>query len=74
MTVAEDLNPGEREPIHAVFVGRGGRLPARVRVLLDFLVEQVTQEVLDAERRRPGLPALTVPGAACDTRLVLATR
>jgi DNA-binding transcriptional LysR family regulator len=48
VTVAEDLNPGEREPIHAVFVGRGGRLPARVRVLLDFLVEQVTQEVLDA--------------------------
>ena len=45
--VAESLNPGEREPIHAVFVGRGGRLPARVRVLLDFLVKHVTQEVID---------------------------
>ncbi|MEO6016062.1 MAG: LysR family transcriptional regulator [Polaromonas sp.] len=46
--VAENLNPGEREPIHAVFVGKGGRLPARVRVFLDFLVAKITQEVLDA--------------------------
>lgn len=46
--VAEHLNPGEREPIHAVFLGKGGRLPARVRVFLDFLVAEVTQEVLDA--------------------------
>jgi hypothetical protein len=30
-----------------VFVGKGGRLPARVRVLLDFLVKHVTQEVID---------------------------
>lgn len=46
--VVEHLNPGEREPIHAVFLGKGGRLPARVRVFLDFLVAEVTQEVLDA--------------------------
>ena len=48
LPVAEHLNPGEREPIHAVFMGKGGRLPARVRVFLDFLVAEVTQDVLDA--------------------------
>lgn len=49
-TVAEDLkngrlvplleafNPGDREPIHAVFVG-GPAMPARVRVFVDFLLE-----------------------------------
>ena len=48
-TVAEDLasgrlvslldgyNPGDREPIHAVFAG-GPSMPARVRVFVDFLV------------------------------------
>jgi DNA-binding transcriptional LysR family regulator len=46
--VLEHLNPGEREPIHAVFLGRRGRLPARVRVFLDFLVTHVTQPALDA--------------------------
>jgi len=34
----EDCNPGDREPIHAVFVG-GTAMPARVRVFIDFLVE-----------------------------------
>ena len=49
-SVAEDLqrgdlvplleawNPGDNEPIHAVFVG-GAAMPARVRVFVDFLVE-----------------------------------
>lgn len=49
-SVAEDLqrgdlvplldawNPGDREPIHAVFVG-GAAMPARVRVFVDFLLE-----------------------------------
>jgi DNA-binding transcriptional LysR family regulator len=39
--VLEDFNPGDIEPIHAVFVGHGGQLPARVRALLDYLVEKV---------------------------------
>lgn len=34
----EDFNPGDREPIHAVFVG-GPAMPARVRAFVDFLVE-----------------------------------
>ena len=39
--VLEDFNPGDLEPIHAVFVGHGGQLPARVRAFLDYLVEHV---------------------------------
>ncbi|CAG8871047.1 HTH-type transcriptional regulator DmlR [Pseudomonas fluorescens] len=51
-SVAEDLqrgdlvpllearNPGDREPINAVFVG-GPAMPARVRVFVDFLVEHL---------------------------------
>ncbi|WP_462402432.1 LysR family transcriptional regulator [Pseudomonas sp. Marseille-QA0332] len=34
----EDFNPGDHEPIHAVFVG-GPAMPARVRVFVDFLLE-----------------------------------
>ncbi|WP_020185996.1 LysR family transcriptional regulator [Methylopila sp. 73B] len=37
--VLEDLNPGDIEEIHAVFVGRPGRLPARTRAFLDFVAE-----------------------------------
>lgn len=39
--VLEDYNPGDLEAIHAVFVGHGGQLPARVRAFLDFLVDNV---------------------------------
>ncbi len=34
------FNPGDREAIHAVFIG-GPSMPARIRVLVDFLVETV---------------------------------
>ena len=33
------LDTGETEAFHAVYVGQGGPLPSRVRVLLDFLAE-----------------------------------
>ncbi|GAA0213123.1 DNA-binding transcriptional LysR family regulator [Brevundimonas nasdae] len=36
----EAFNPGDREPIHAVFVG-GANMPARVRVFVDFLAEHL---------------------------------
>ena len=39
--VLENFNPGDREDIHAVFLGRGGPLPARVRAFVDFLAERV---------------------------------
>ncbi|MDB5656423.1 MAG: LysR family transcriptional regulator [Tardiphaga sp.] len=41
MPVLENYNPGDLEATHAVFVGHGGQLPARVRALLDYLVEKV---------------------------------
>lgn len=41
----EDWNPGDVEDIHAVFVGPGRHVPARVRVLLDFLAERVAQDL-----------------------------
>ena len=37
----EAYNPGDREAIHAVFVG-GANTPARVRVFLDYLAERLT--------------------------------
>lgn len=37
--VLEDRNPGDREAFHAIYVGRGGPAPARVRALLDYLAE-----------------------------------
>lgn len=39
--VLEECNPGATEAVHAVYVGQGGHLPLRVRVLLDFLVANV---------------------------------
>jgi len=39
--VLEDFNPGDLEEVHAVFLGHGGYLPARVRAFLDFLVDNV---------------------------------
>ncbi|MDQ6433565.1 LysR family transcriptional regulator [Mesorhizobium sp. LHD-90] len=39
--VLEEFNPGDTDPIHAIFVGQGGHLPSRVRAFLDFLVERV---------------------------------
>lgn len=39
--VLEDYDPGETEDIHAVYVGQGAHLPARVRAFLDFLVAHV---------------------------------
>ncbi|WP_207477139.1 LysR family transcriptional regulator [Arenibaculum pallidiluteum] len=38
--VLEDLNPGDREAFHAIYVGQGGLVPSRVRALLDFLAER----------------------------------
>lgn len=39
--VLDDLNPGDTEAIHVVFIGQGGHLPARVRAFIDFLAENV---------------------------------
>ncbi|SDQ91485.1 transcriptional regulator, LysR family [Rhizobiales bacterium GAS113] len=41
LPVLEHCNPGDTDAMHAVFLGQGGYLPARVRAFLDFLVERV---------------------------------
>lgn len=46
--VLEPHNPGDCEDIHAVYLGRGGPLPARVRAFVDFLAEAI--------RADPALP------------------
>ena len=35
--VMEEFNPRDTVPVHAVYLGKAGRLPARVRALLDYL-------------------------------------
>ena len=37
----EAYNPGDVEEVNVVYVGHGGRLPARVRALIDSLVDEV---------------------------------
>jgi DNA-binding transcriptional LysR family regulator len=39
--VLEKYNPRERMPIHAVYLGKPGRLSSRVRVVLDFLAARL---------------------------------
>ena len=50
--IQEAYNPGDVEEVNVVYVGHGGRLPARVRALIDFLAKEVdlddTLELLDA--------------------------
>lgn len=41
LPVLEAFNPGDKEIVHAVFVGPGQQVPARVRVMLDYLLEKV---------------------------------
>lgn len=41
VALLEDFNPGDEEATHAVYVGQGSHLPARVRAFLDFLAETV---------------------------------
>src|SRR6201987_2257776 len=41
VAVLQNLNPGDREDIHAVYVGHGGPLPARVRSFIDFLAQHI---------------------------------
>ena len=39
--VLEDFNPGDEEPMQAIYVGPSKHLPARVRAFLDFLAANV---------------------------------
>ncbi|MDF0577973.1 DNA-binding transcriptional LysR family regulator [Bradyrhizobium sp. USDA 3397] len=50
--VLQGYNPGDREDIHAVYVGHTAPLPARVRAFIDFLAEHV--RVSDPALKRTG--------------------
>jgi DNA-binding transcriptional LysR family regulator len=39
--VLEKFNPGDTEAIHAVYIGQGGHLPARIRAFIDYLAEHI---------------------------------
>lgn len=41
ITVLENYNSGETEPLNAVFLDQGKFLPARIRVFIDFLVARL---------------------------------
>jgi DNA-binding transcriptional LysR family regulator len=38
--VLEPFTASDSEEVHAIFLGQGGPMPARVRVFLDFLAER----------------------------------
>jgi DNA-binding transcriptional LysR family regulator len=39
--VLEELNPGDAQDVHAVFLGQGRHLPSRVRAFIDYLAREV---------------------------------
>lgn len=41
VTVLDEFNPGDIEVIHAVYLGQGGFVPARMRAFIDFLARNV---------------------------------
>jgi DNA-binding transcriptional LysR family regulator len=41
VVLLDAFNPGDMEPVNALYLGQGGHLPARVRALLDFLAERM---------------------------------
>jgi DNA-binding transcriptional LysR family regulator len=49
--VLEKFNPRDSAPIHAVYLGKAERLPARVRAVLDFLVEELAGDTRFRARR-----------------------
>jgi len=55
--VLEEFNPGDCEDIHAVYLGKGGPLPARVRAFIDFLGARIRIDA--AAPMHPGPPALS---------------
>jgi DNA-binding transcriptional LysR family regulator len=44
VAILDAFNPGDTDPVNALYLGQGGHLPARVRVFLDFLAERMHVE------------------------------
>ena len=54
--VLQGFNPGDVDPLHAVFLGQGPQMPLRVRVFLDYLVANVRLQRLEAGQATPDIP------------------
>lgn len=61
--VLEARNPGDREDIHAVYLGRPGPLPARVRAFIDFLSDRIRIDDTSLARGRDGKWKIARPAA-----------
>ena len=48
VTLLEAYNPGDIEEVHVVYVGHGGRLPARVRAFIEFLLASIDLDAVEA--------------------------
>ncbi|MEH2531004.1 DNA-binding transcriptional LysR family regulator [Bradyrhizobium sp. AZCC 1588] len=59
--VLEDFNPGDCEDVHAVYLGQGGLLPARVRAFIDFLGDHIRIDSVSLVRGRQGKWKVAVP-------------
>jgi hypothetical protein len=46
------FNPGDKEVFHAVSIG-GANMPARIRVIVDYLVERMSQSPGETSTGRP---------------------
>jgi len=57
--VLQNYNPGDREDIHAVYVGHTAPLPARVRAFIDFLADDIRVPDLGLHRTVQGKWRLT---------------
>lgn len=64
--VLEDFNPGDCEDVHAVYLGQGGLLPARVRAFMDFLGDHIRIDSVRLARS----PGKMESGCSQRTRLV----
>lgn len=47
LPILQAFNPGDIDPVHAVFLGQGTQMPLRVRVFLDYLVANVQLKRLE---------------------------
>jgi DNA-binding transcriptional LysR family regulator len=59
--VLEEFNPGDREDIHAVYLGQGGPLPARVRAFIEFLNDQIRIDGAILVRNPAGRWSIALP-------------
>jgi DNA-binding transcriptional LysR family regulator len=66
--VLEEFNPGDGEDVHAVYLGQGGPLSARVRAFIDFLGDEIRIGDLRLARGRDRQWRIAASGRAARPR------